>query len=683
MSFRFFATSLLTILLGSGLLAQSHDQIRDSLLIYVQDSPPEDSNLVRAYLQLSRFAHSEPQKNLAFSRKASELSEKLGFPKLKFQSYFMLLNGHINSGSNIDSVSKVLEAYESELGKYGTAWDSMHIHWFYGFYYGNLRKTDKELESWLKALEIARRHEELKSKEGQILNNLGSVFYNKGEYGETLKYFKEALAISLRLGDQAEKHALGRMHANIGIIYSLHTDSLEMGKTYFERGYKFMEEAKDYLGMALTKLEEADILEHNNKLQEAEPYYFEALKLANSYGIGSVIPSIYGNMASHYNKRELHGLAVEYGEKAIRETKAQENFYDYEPLYIALNESYAKLGNYKKAFKIMKEYAALKDSINDLELQTKVEELETAFKVEQTEIENQLLKTQKREAERRLQVRTAQSFALVLGLLLVGTWAFFVYRSGRQKKNYSQQLEQTVSQRTHELEESNRELEQANYELKTFNFIASHDIKEPIRNIGNFVGLVEQKLPAKIKEELYDYFEIIRNGVKQLYILVEDFARYTAMSKDEEIEMVDVDLNGLVASLRTNLTDTLKVTEGHIVAPDMPVIHSSNSLLYASLKNLIENGLKFNEAPQPTVELDYVEYGEHHLIKVSDNGIGIAPKYQDKVFDMFKRLHPRGVYEGTGIGLAIVKLMMDKLGGKVRLQSEEGTGSTFFLEIPK
>ncbi|MEL7219926.1 MAG: ATP-binding protein, partial [Bacteroidota bacterium] len=115
---------------------------------------------------------------------------------------------------------------------------------------------------------------------------------------------------------------------------------------------------------------------------------------------------------------------------------------------------------------------------------------------------------------------------------------------------------------------------------------------------------------------------------------------------------------------------------------NLPTIQTNASIIYIILKNIIENGLKFNEFPTPTVWLSTQSSATAVEISIKDNGIGIAPDYQEQIFDMFKRLNHRNDFEGSGIGLAIVKLLMEKLGGCVNLESEPKKGSTFILKLP-
>ena len=335
------------------------------------------------------------------------------------------------------------------------------------------------------------------------------------------------------------------------------------------------------------------------------------------------------------------------------------------------------------AYEVKIQLQTHQDTLNENEIKEKIAAIHTKYEVEKTEMENDMLKSENMAHEKTIQSRNTMALALFLGLLLLGSLAFGTIRANRQKQKYNEQLEATVAQRTQELKTANESLEQLNYELKTFNYIASHDIKEPIRNVGNYAGLVFRKLPEDLKQRFEPYFNTIKNSTNQLYTLVEDFSRYTQLSKDRNIEIKPVDLNEITESLTFSLNSIIQKKNGQIINEGLPVIHSSSSLIYTILKNLIQNGLKYNQSAVPTVTLSATENDTDYQTHITDNGIGIKEEYHEKIFEMFKRLHARGEYEGSGIGLAIVKLLTNKLNVSLQLESEVGQGSTFNLSIPK
>jgi light-regulated signal transduction histidine kinase (bacteriophytochrome) len=155
------------------------------------------------------------------------------------------------------------------------------------------------------------------------------------------------------------------------------------------------------------------------------------------------------------------------------------------------------------------------------------------------------------------------------------------------------------------------------------------------------------------------------------------------MSKNETIETEEINLNILISNIENSLSDFFKEKNGQIYSAELPIIISNNSLLHAALKNLIINGIMYNTSEVPIVEVRYQSTELYYEIIVSDNGIGIEKAYQEKIFDMLEKLHHRGVYEGSGIGLSIVKLVCKKLDGTIELNSEVGKGSIFVLRLPK
>ena len=343
--------------------------------------------------------------------------------------------------------------------------------------------------------------------------------------------------------------------------------------------------------------------------------------------------------------------------------------------YSLMGQNYEAIGNYKEALKYSRLFNILDDSLYNVETGRQIQELETQYEVSKKETQNKLLQAEAEIAQKQNRNRTFVILGLVIILLLIAGWSSYIYRANQEKNKMNEILETKVKERT-------KELEQANYELRTFNYIASHDIKEPIRNVGNYAGLIFRKLPDDLKNSLGSYFDTIKRSTSQLYTLVEDFARYTTLSKNDAIEQQEVNLSVLIKSVEENLEETISKYNGQVVYDNLPIISSSSSLLYTAFKNLIENGLKYNQSEQPTVKINYYSTETHHQFIVSDNGIGIEKQYHDKIFEMFKRLHNRGEYEGSGIGLAIVKLVTEKLSGIINVKSDK-KGSQFILSFPK
>ncbi len=297
------------------------------------------------------------------------------------------------------------------------------------------------------------------------------------------------------------------------------------------------------------------------------------------------------------------------------------------------------------------------------------------FDLKRKDLENQLLV-----AENTRKARFEKTLCVVIGLLtliLIGSYLLW-----RQNKTFSNKLQEKVRDQTQSLKVMNEQLIDNNRELKRFSHIASHDIKEPIRNIGSFIKLIKRKITPEQKRSLHAYFDIIDKSTNQIYTLVEDIMQYTKIGNTENIPTETVQLDDMLNSIKSNLSTFISNNNAVVEGENLLSIQSSKSLIFIVLKNLIENGIKYNQEEQPHIMVSYIKTDYGHEISVRDNGIGIISEYRKGIFDMFTRLHTRNEYDGTGLGLSIVQSCVHRLGGVIQLKSEVGVGSKFTVILP-
>lgn len=381
-------------------------------------------------------------------------------------------------------------------------------------------------------------------------------------------------------------------------------------------------------------------------------------------------------------RRKEYKECVQKGREILETNRPQINDQQKADVYENLCECHLMLGNFEEAKNSKDSLLFFTRQTLDLKHEELMNRVYSEYEVKEKEAENKLLKAEQLSVENQLQAQKIAAFILILALIFAIAWAINLYRASKQRKRYNSLLEEQVEEKTKELKDANAELEQSNFELRTLNYIASHDIKEPIKNIGTFAGLIKRRLPESSREEFNPFFQIIINSSKQLYNLIEDFADYISHSKQDNLPLDKVDLNSVIENLKNDLIIIGKYKGANILYHGMPKLISNQSALYVILKNLIENGLKFNTSPHPMVELSYKRKDESHSIIVKDNGIGIDENYQQKIFEMFKRLHERSKYEGTGIGLSLAKLLTEKLDGEILVESIPNKGTTFILNLP-
>jgi len=318
---------------------------------------------------------------------------------------------------------------------------------------------------------------------------------------------------------------------------------------------------------------------------------------------------------------------------------------------------------------------AAKDSLLSNKNELDKIELRNEYELKKKALENKLLSANIKRIER-------DRILLVLSLLLLSCLLIGSYFLWRQNKIFNRTLQNQVKEQTYSLKQMNIELVNKNEELKKFSHIASHDIKEPIRNIGSFVHLIRRKIPADISDSIKPYFSIIDQSCNQIYTLIEDVMQYSTLDNMTKIPIEEVSLNSILENIKMNLDTYLKEKNAKIVTSNLPSIISNNSLLFIVLKNVIENGLKYNKSENPTVNVSCRTNEFGHEIKVEDNGIGISNEDQKQIFNMFTRLHNRKEFEGSGLGLSIVESSLNKLGGVIHLESKLGSGSKFTIMLP-
>ncbi len=544
--------------------------------------------------------------------------------------------------------------------------------------YHQLGNFKSAIDNNLEALAI---WEEVKSEDkiGLLYNNIGLLYEQQKDYDKALYYYRTSLD-KIKNSDNES----GRIVAyyNMGKVYDKigERDSTLLA---YQKALGISEKIGYKRYIIASKCKIALHYSTVNKLKKAE-FLIEEL----SSEVENMIPldkkTYLSTQTEILKQKGNFKKALEVFKEVIKISNKENNLDSAVDEMNKLSELYMLTGNYKKGYEYHVKFKNLNDSLinqDNLSL-LKIKKAEYEFNQEKLETEKNY-QIEKALVEKSNRIRNISLISALLALVLVFGWGITIYKANNQGKKYAAKLEKTVIDRTADLKDANGSLEQANYELRTFNYIASHDIKEPIRNIGGYVSLIKRKLPEGIKNELKEYFEIISNSSAQLYTLIEDFAHYTSLSQKEEIETNPTDINKLVNNVKDSLMIFINDKNGQVNAEKIPMINSSNSALYVILKNLIENGIKYNTAEKPIVDISYQTTEISHQIIVSDNGIGMDEKYHEQIFEMFKRLHNRSVYQGTGIGLAIVKLMTEKLNGTVQVKSEKGKGSSFILNFPK
>ncbi|MDB5192842.1 MAG: multi-sensor signal transduction histidine kinase [Segetibacter sp.] len=251
-----------------------------------------------------------------------------------------------------------------------------------------------------------------------------------------------------------------------------------------------------------------------------------------------------------------------------------------------------------------------------------------------------------------------------------------------QDISYRKENEIVLKELNQVLEKRAEELSTSNAELERFAYVASHDLQEPLRMVTSFLQLLEKRYKEKLDKKAHEYIAFAVDGADRMKTLILDLLEYSRVNTTKE-ENEPVDLIVVMDELVRTYSSTLQETQGKIHYSAMPVVNGNSTQLLQLFQNLVGNAIKYKSENVPEIHIDFKELEDQFEFKVSDNGIGIEPRFFHKIFIIFQRLHNREQYSGTGIGLAICKKIVERHGGKIWVESEPGKGSTFYFTIPK
>ncbi len=252
--------------------------------------------------------------------------------------------------------------------------------------------------------------------------------------------------------------------------------------------------------------------------------------------------------------------------------------------------------------------------------------------------------------------------------------------------------QQLLEQNNEQLAKTNAALEVSNHDLLQFASVASHDLQEPLRKIQIFAGMLKNKHIDELPDDSLTYLEKIIDSSNRMKTMIVDILTYSRLSTNED-SFVPTDLNDVVADVLTDFDLLISDKKAVVKVKNLPTVDVNRGQLRQVFHNLISNALKFSKrdtTPELLISgtIDQVsELGDatetpYCSIRITDNGIGFDKQYADKVFSLFQRLNTKEAYEGSGIGLAITKRIIDRHNGTIKAESKEGAGSTFIIKLP-
>lgn len=639
---------------------------------------PTNKEKVDVLNELSfRYHRKDIEKTSSYAEEALKLSREINYPKGRAYAIHYLSIAHSISGDS--EQGKALNSIA--IGIADSLQDNtlrIRTYNVKAFILTNEGKPEAAVKVYQDALDLSI---EEKNNKGviSIQLNIGEIHAQNKEFSKARDYYQSAIQLAQETN---KSHLLAWGYGLIATTYSAEK-AYKKATTYLKKAIKTAAELKDNRSVSSSKSKLAKVYLETGKTEAALQQTLEAIDLIKEVGDNEVLAGEYIDLLDIYLKVNQPQKAIKTAIEGIRLTSETGNIRQKIQIQALLAKAYAMVEDFQKAYKLN---VQTQSTIDSLDLSTKknlVAELEEKYQSKKKEAENTLLRAEQTHQTAVIaQQKSINTYLSIVAFLLalLGYLAFDAYRS-KQRNNLL--LEEKVAARTLQLQKTNTQLVQSNEELSRFAYVASHDLREPLRNITNFTQLLQRVLQSSEKEEVSQFMDIIIKNTAHMNNLIIDTLEFTQLS-NKAVKKTAVDINHTIKNITSSIADTLKKRKAIIdIQQALPTVYANEGLLFSVFKNLIENSITYNESGAPIISINYSTREKEYLFSVNDNGIGIPKEYQETVFEMFKRLQNREKYEGSGMGLANCKKIVDKLGGKIWVESDGTNGSTFFFTLPK
>lgn len=237
------------------------------------------------------------------------------------------------------------------------------------------------------------------------------------------------------------------------------------------------------------------------------------------------------------------------------------------------------------------------------------------------------------------------------------------------------------NERKRALEQANERLKSSNERLEHFAYAASHDLQEPLRMVSSYLRLVQRGADEELTDETREYLEFAVDVADRMGAMIKGLLQYSRI-ETQGSAFEPVDLNDVVAGVRADLDVRISESDAEITVEELPHVAGDQHQLQQVFQNLVTNAIEYSVPDRPRISIDAERSGDMWTVAVQDRGIGIEPEYQDKIFEVFQRLHAESEHSGSGIGLAICERIVERHGGAISVDSEPGEGTMFSFSLP-
>ncbi len=584
------------------------------------------------------------------------------------------------SRANINTdLQKALEAARQALTLAKTIHYKQGIA--YGYYlaganYKRLGNHTRSLKHYLTALDL---YDEMGDKNGvgSLYNAMANLYLSRKNYENALKYYKKAI-YTFEASGSSRRKASAIM--NVGTLFYFQ-DEYKQSLKYFKRTLKALKNTqKNQFLRMVTFSNMGNSYISLGKFKKAEEYLLRAIDYFESKGLTRNTAESYIYLAKLY-KRTGNEKARAYARAGLEKAKNIGHMEYIIEGHRLLAEVYASRDNYRQAYRLYKQYSAIRDSLLSSNMTAKVNNLLNRFKVQKKNQKIELLTKEAALQEAEAQQQRLWKLLMIIGFGLLAIIAGLLYRNNKQKKEANALLEE----KNDKISRQNKRLVQLNKEKDEFLGMAAHDLRSPLSGITGAVDLL--KADDMDKKELHKFYDIIGVSAGRMLGLIDNLLDVNEAEnnlgdlKITEVRVPEVakDAVGSYEKQAKEKNIELIIRSNHNSA----LVAADKNALHRILDNLISNAVKYSP-PESTVAVASRKQDGQMEISVEDNGPGIHEEEQKKLFKRYTRLStkPTADETSTGLGLFIVKRLTEKMGGSARCKSQAGRGSEFVIKLP-
>ncbi|GEM_PF-4452008 len=577
---------------------------------------PENTQKVDVLNELSYLYHNNDiEQTFAYANEALALTNRLNYIKGKAYALHNLCIANSIEGNSqlamelndkVIPLADSIKAYQLLVNAYRAK----------GIIQNKASNPAKAIQFFQKSFDLAQQ-ENYSSGIIMACFSLGNAYLELDKFEQARDYYKLAITTAKPIKSKTDL-AWG----NRCIAYTYYQEeNYGRAEMFFEKALKIAREVNDKRSLAFAL---SDFASHHLKMGKkelAEQYLLESIQIIQSVGDNEGTVQNLRDLAKLYLETDRPDKAIEISNQALALNKKNNISNLQLNLLGFLSAAYAQKQDYKTAYDINHLLQSKKDSLDYKSKLKLTAELEEKYQSKKKEAENALLRAEQQHQVAIIEQQQSINIFLAIVAILLGLLGYMAFNAYRRKRQNNLFLEEKVAERTQELQSTNIQLVQSNEELARFAYVASHDLREPLRNITNFTQLLQKQLQSTQQEEALQSMDIIHKNTAHMNKLIIDTLEFTNLSTVESTKM-PVDLNQTLKNIEPSISTILVKNNAHIeLLKPLPIVQANDSLLFSVFKNLIENGIIYNESSAPIIKIDHIIKGKEYIFSVTDNGL--------------------------------------------------------------